>query len=80
MPDRYDKAVCAPELKLLDRICNQIRNRWRPPHAFQAGVSNVPDLDRPALKSDIDSDASATSAASQVENGRVRDISNLNDS
>ena len=35
MPDRYDKAVCAAELRLRNEILGQIRPVWRPKASFE---------------------------------------------
>ena len=77
MPNRYDKAVCATELKLRDRIFEKVRSGWRPQHAFQVGTAaNAPE-GQP--ESGDMSETSVTSTASGVRDARINDITNLND-
>ena len=77
MPERYDKAICATELKLRDTIFSKLRSGWRPQHAFQVGSQDTPAMVEAEL--DVDSDTSETSTASAVKNERINDITNLND-
>ena len=78
MPNRYDKAICATELKLRDQIFTRIRGGWRPLHAFQVGTASVPASTQPEPEGGDDSDTSETSTASFVRDARINDITNLN--
>ena len=76
MPDRYDKAVCATELRLRGKISTQIRAGWRPNDSSQVAIpaeeQNAPDID-------VNSDTSETPTVSLVRGHRVNDITNLGD-
>ena len=39
MPDRYDKAVCATELRLRNEILEKIRPGWRPRNEFELEIT-----------------------------------------
>ena len=78
MPDRYDKAVCATELKLRDKIFSQIRSGWQPQRAFQVRVPEEQADTRNTVESESDSDTSVTPKASHVKEGRINDITNPN--
>ena len=79
MPDRYDKAVCATELKLRDRILPQVRPGWRPQQAFQVGTQDTPGGTQPSVECEVNSDTSETPTASEIKDQRINDITNLND-
>ena len=72
MPDRYDKATCAPELKMRDGIFGEVRSGWRLKKASDAwGV--MPSQEN-AVDSGSDSETSPTSARGRREE---EDISQL---
>ena len=65
MPDHYDKAVCATELRLRSEITQRINNGWRPSKEYE-----IPDIALSAVKTEMDlggkssSDAESTSVLS----------------
>ena len=69
MPGRYDRAVCATELRPLDVMVGKARAGWRPKGAF--GVEST----KADPSSDVDSGASETSTCSEV----VRRGENMSD-
>ena len=78
MPDSYDKAVCATELKLRGEIFSEIRPGWRPPNAFQVRTPERPANTQTAAGSETESDTSETSTSPHIKDERVNDITNLN--
>ena len=79
MPDRYDRAECATELRLRAEILEKIRRGWRPAAAFETPVSpgmRMQQLDEKLVKNEksapkdapSDSETSETSETSLPEN------------
>ena len=78
MPARYDKAVCATEPKLRDKIFPKIRPGRRPQHAFQVRAPEGKADKHNTVESESDYDTSVTSTAPHVKEERINDIINLN--
>ena len=82
MPDRYDRAICATELRLRNEILNKVATGWRPTEAYEVpnsqwGIQGDSQADTQVdtqVKSDSDS-TSVTSTASFLK--EEIDISNL---
>ena len=77
MPGRYDRAVCATELRLRNTISEKARGGWRPAHAFE-----VPQKDGKAVKGKDSSSAASTlqsSTASSIRDRKIENISYLGD-
>ena len=77
IPDRYDKAVCATELKLRARIFTEIPPGRRPRHALQVSWSGAIPNTQTTGVGDVGSDISETPAAPQVKEERANDITEL---
>ena len=74
MPDHYDKAVCATELKLREAMLAKLREGWRPSKDFEVQGDDT----QPGAKAESSSDesTSVTSIPSVFDDSR-EDISNL---
>ena len=77
MPDRYDKAICATELKIRAKIFAEVRAGWIPQGAFQVANTDTQQGNQP--ESDTLSETSVTSTASHIRDQRINDIANLYD-
>ena len=71
MPDRYDKATCAAELRIRTEIINKIREGWRPQKAFEVSTKE----DEAGAESDAST--SVTSTWSQAVDPSVENIADL---
>ena len=49
MPDKYDRAVCATELRIRSEIITKVNNGWRPCREYE-----LPDMALSAVKAEID--------------------------
>ena len=77
--NRYDRGVCATELRLRDDIPNRIEKGWRPAPAFE-----VPDMSIGGgpVQDMVESSASSTSdppTPTSERNRRIEDITQLYD-
>ena len=77
MPDRYDKAICAAEIKRRDSISARVREGFRPQRAFQVETTVPLAESQPAVSSDSETSVSPT--ASDVRDQRINGIAHLND-
>ena len=77
MPDRYDKAVCATELKLRRKIFAEIRSGWRHRQAFQVATQPPAETGGDQSESDVDTETSVTSTGTVPRGDRDNDISYL---
>ena len=57
MPERYDKAECATELRLREKILKEVRAGWRPSGAFELPM----EVKAGAAPSSSESETSSTS-------------------
>ena len=73
MPDRYDKMVCATELKIRGAMLEKIRTGWRPQKSFEVEAPNDGHI---KAESSSDESTSVTSIPS-VFDDRREDIANL---
>ena len=78
VPDKYDKDVCATELKLRSKILSHVREGWRPQAAFQVEDKCTPLAADRKVESDVDSLTSETSSVSAGPDV-INDITNSND-
>ena len=71
MPDRYDNAVCATELRSRNELFDKIRSARRPQKSFELENAKA----EPA--SSTDSETSETSTCPEERGRRIEDISDL---
>ena len=71
MPDRYDKATCATELRIRTEILNKVREVWRPQRAFEVETKEGD------AGTESDGSTSVTSTWSQKVDPRVENIADL---
>ena len=79
MPDKYDRAICATELRLRNEILEKVRTEsWRPTDSFEIPVRNTK-IEKAGIVSDDESPSmsstSETSTASHLK--EEIDISDL---
>ena len=70
MPDRYDRAECATELRLRSEIIEKLNSGWRPTKAYEVPPTTLADerLCKNENKTDTESDTDETSVTSLPEN------------
>ena len=82
MPDRYDRAVCATELRIRDDILGRVRAGWVPAAAFE--LPKKPKAEpaqdaRSSGKSSVGASTSETSLSRYAEEERERRANNIAD-
>ena len=73
MPERYDMATCATELKMRDGILGEVRSGWRPRNAFELGRGEVTPTQTNLGSSSSDSETPSTSRH-DVREGILRNL------
>ena len=70
MPDRYDRAECATELRIRSEIIDKIKRGWRPTRALEVPNNmEMQEKDEAHQNNELsDSDTSETSETSLPEN------------
>ena len=82
MPDRYDRAVCATELRIRDEILGRAREGWAPAAAFELPKKHKADATHVAQSSGNSSAGASTSESSlsrYAEEERERRTNNIAD-
>ena len=75
MPDRYDRAECATELRLRSEILARIQNGWKPTKAFE--VPTASQQDEPSRPNENDRNSGSESCSETSETSLEENIANL---
>ena len=93
MPNRYDRATCATELRLRDSVLDSIRKGWSPAGMFEvptsvedSGIRCAPDSESPWSPEDLGGESPQggenpdTSVSSKAEEDEIMEISSQSSS